>query len=63
MDIRASVKVTKADHPRAEQAGVVQSTDGKEPAKVVTVKFDLEDADGNSVEQVKVADLVQLGSN
>ena len=63
MDIRASVKVTKAKHPRIDQAGVVQATDGKSPAEIVSVKFDLEDTDGNTVEQVKVADLVQLGSN
>ena len=63
MDIRASVKVTKADHPRAGQAGVVQSTDGKQPVEGAMVKFDLPDAEGNQMEQVDVFDLVQLGSN
>ena len=59
MEVRNSVKVTNEALARFGTAGVVQATDGKEPAKSVQVKFD---TDGET-ETVKVSDLVVLGTN
>lgn len=59
MQVRASVKAVTAGHPRESQAGVVVDTDGKTPAKTVTVRWDLDQVD----EVTKVTDLVELGSN
>ena len=59
MEVRNSVKCIAAGHARENQAGVVQSTDGKDPPKKVTVKWDSDQAE----ELLAVGDLVQLGSN
>ena len=59
MNARNSVKVINESLARFGTAGVIQSTDGKDPPKVVEVKFD---ADGE-VETVKASDLVVLGTN
>lgn len=59
MQTRASVKAVTPGHPRENQAGIVQSTDGKTPPKTVNVKWDVD----GEVEKMAVADLVQLGEN
>lgn len=59
MEVRNSVKVVLAGHAREGQAGIVQATDGKQPPKVVAVKFDLD----GEVESIKGADLAVLGDN
>lgn len=59
MEMRASVKCHTAGHLRENQAGVIVATDGKEPPRKVTVKWDLDQAE----EVLVVGDLVQLGSN
>ena len=50
-----SVKVTRADHPRVNQAGTVHATSPDSPGEV-TVKFDV---DGH-LEAVAVDDLMLL---
>lgn len=59
MQIRASVKVTNPDHPRHEQAGVIEAEGNEDSPDAVVVRFDLD----RSAEVVAVADLVQLGLN
>lgn len=54
--IRSSVKVTKAGHPREGQAGMVWATYANDETKIV-VRFDLDNAE----EVVEVADLQFLG--
>lgn len=59
MQVRASVKCITEGHARQGQAGVVIANDGKTPAKTVTVRWDIDQAD----ESVKVVDLLELGQN
>ena len=59
MEVRNSVKVINPELARAGEAGIVMTTDGKEPPKTVGVKFDI---DGET-ETVKTSDLQVLGSN
>ena len=59
MDVRNSVKVINETLARFNTAGVVMETDGKEPPKTLTVKFD---TDGET-ETLKASDLVVLGTN
>lgn len=59
MQLRASVKVDNPDHPRHDQAGVVENIDNPESPSVVLVRFDLD----KEAAEVDVSDLVQLGLN
>ena len=54
--IRSSVKVTKAGHPREGQAGMVWATYANDETKIV-VRFDIDEGE----EVVEVADLQFLG--
>lgn len=53
--IRSSVKVTKAGHPREGQAGMVWATYADDDSKVV-IRFDVDSAE----KVVEVADLTFL---
>ena len=59
MQLRASVKVNNPEHPRHEQAGVVELLDDAETPTEALVRFDLDKA----AEEVGLADLVLLGPN
>lgn len=59
MRVRASVKVNNPEHPRHDQAGVIEHIDDPEAPTAALVRFDVD----KEAEEVATADLVQLGLN
>ena len=55
LPVWTAIKVTKEDHPRANQAGTVYATNAAEHPDDVVVKFD-----DNTIESVQIADLIAL---